>query len=80
MAFAYGDLEYVNRNGTRSTALMSLSELLLASKNTVSLLLILVVSMGFGVVKYLHLPCPRPLVVSPAIHVTHVRPYQQASP
>eukprot|EP00052_Salpingoeca_macrocollata_P006193 m.52116 g.52116 ORF g.52116 m.52116 type:complete len:511 (+) comp15300_c0_seq1:141-1673(+) len=51
MAFLYGDLEYLNVNGRRSHFLMILSCLLTATKNTLARLLVLVVSMGFGVVK-----------------------------
>lgn len=54
MSFAYGDLAYINSNGTRSGFLMIMSELLLAGKNTVARLLVLIVSMGYGVVKFVN--------------------------
>lgn len=51
MAISYGDLEYLNTYGTRSTFWMVFANLLFASKNTLARLLVLIVSMGFGVVK-----------------------------
>lgn len=41
----------MNKLGTRSSSLMVFAKLLFASKNTLARLLVLVVSMGFGVVK-----------------------------
>eukprot|EP00051_Salpingoeca_urceolata_P005785 m.77283 g.77283 ORF g.77283 m.77283 type:complete len:623 (-) comp14540_c0_seq4:239-2107(-) len=51
MSVSFGDLDYINREGTRSQFLMVFSKLLLAGKNTLARLLVLVVSMGYGVVK-----------------------------
>jgi hypothetical protein len=51
MAFAYGDLDYLNKHGERLGFLAVTAPLLLAVKNTVSRLLVLVVAMGYGVVK-----------------------------
>lgn len=51
MAISYGDLDYLNRHGFRSRGLMIFSKLLFAAKNTLARLLVLVVSMGYGIVK-----------------------------
>jgi hypothetical protein len=51
MSFAFGDAEYYNNNGVRLKFLMVVAQLLLVAKNTLARLLILVVSMGFGVLK-----------------------------
>lgn len=51
MAFAFGNLDYLNERGVTLGFLTVVAELLLALKDTLARLLILVVSMGFGVVK-----------------------------
>lgn len=51
MAFAFGNLDYINNHGHPLLFLTVMGELLLALKNTLARLLVLVVSMGFGVVK-----------------------------
>lgn len=51
MAVSYGDLEHWNTSGTRSNFLMYFANLLTAGKNTMARLLVLVVSMGYGIVK-----------------------------
>ena len=54
MALSFGDLDYINNFGRRMGFLMVTAQVLLSLKNTVARLLILVVSMGFGVLKYVH--------------------------
>jgi len=51
MALRYYDFAQFNINGTRGTGLMLSSSVLHTVKQTVSRLLVLVVSMGFGIVK-----------------------------
>ena len=51
MALRYYDFAQFNRSGTRGFALMMMSSIMHTLKQTVSRLLVLVVSMGFGIVK-----------------------------
>ena len=51
MAVRYFDFATFNREGMRATALMVLSSLFHTMKQTVSRVLVLVISMGFGVIK-----------------------------
>eukprot|EP00730_Choanoeca_flexa_P000075 TRINITY_DN10033_c0_g1_i7.p1 TRINITY_DN10033_c0_g1~~TRINITY_DN10033_c0_g1_i7.p1 ORF type:complete len:572 (+),score=140.81 TRINITY_DN10033_c0_g1_i7:111-1826(+) len=51
MAVSYGDLDYVNTHGYRSYPLMIMAQVLYAAKHTLARLLVLVVSMGYGIVK-----------------------------
>jgi len=50
-AFAFGDYDYWNRFGSRGTGLFGIASLFHAAKDTVARVLVLVVSMGYGVVK-----------------------------
>eukprot|EP00036_Acanthoecidae_sp_10tr_P018349 CAMPEP_0206312618 /NCGR_PEP_ID=MMETSP0106_2-20121207/14086_1 /ASSEMBLY_ACC=CAM_ASM_000206 /TAXON_ID=81532 /ORGANISM="Acanthoeca-like sp., Strain 10tr" /LENGTH=527 /DNA_ID=CAMNT_0053743931 /DNA_START=20 /DNA_END=1603 /DNA_ORIENTATION=- len=50
-AFAYGDLDYLNAHGHRSHFLFVTAQVLHALKSTTARVLVLVVSMGYGVVK-----------------------------
>ncbi len=51
MAVSFGDLEYLNKNGQRSQFLLVLAKILFSGKNTLARLLVLIVCMGYGVVK-----------------------------
>jgi len=51
MALRYYDFAQFNQNGTRGAGLMVMSSIMHTLKQTVSRLLVLVVSMGFGIVK-----------------------------
>ena len=51
MAVRYFDFATFNREGTRGTALMVLSSLFHTMKQTVSRVLVLVIAMGFGVIR-----------------------------
>lgn len=51
MAVSYGDLEYFNKHGERNRGLLVFAKLLYAGKNTLARIMILVVSMGYGIVK-----------------------------
>eukprot|EP00045_Choanoeca_perplexa_P007623 m.69989 g.69989 ORF g.69989 m.69989 type:complete len:575 (+) comp14147_c0_seq1:110-1834(+) len=51
MSVSYGDLDHLNKHGYRSKGLMIFAKLLFAGKNTLARLLVLVVSMGYGIVK-----------------------------
>lgn len=51
MAFAYGNLDWLNSHGTTSTFLFVVTQLLHAAKQTTARIMVLVVSMGYGVVK-----------------------------
>eukprot|EP00041_Stephanoeca_diplocostata_P016232 m.319164 g.319164 ORF g.319164 m.319164 type:complete len:572 (-) comp20298_c0_seq2:277-1992(-) len=50
-AFAYGNLDYMNKHGSRSAFLFYTTQILHALKSTVARILVLVVAMGYGVVK-----------------------------
>ena len=52
MALSFGDLEYLNNHGTRSSSLIVLTQLSVASRKTLSRLLLLITSLGYGIVKY----------------------------
>ncbi|EDQ92154.1 uncharacterized protein MONBRDRAFT_35943 [Monosiga brevicollis MX1] len=51
MSVSFGDLDHINKHGTRSHGVMIFAKLLFAAKNTAARLLALVVSMGYGIVK-----------------------------
>ena len=51
MAVSYGDLYYLNDVGLRSQSLMVSSKIIYSAKNTLARLLVLIVSMGYGVVR-----------------------------
>eukprot|EP01147_Barroeca_monosierra_P011009 gene11009-3081_t len=51
MSIRFGDYDHIQRQGTRSTGLMVFSVLLSAIKQTLFRLLLLVISMGYGIVK-----------------------------
>ena len=51
MAFAYGNLDWINSHGSTSTFLFVVTQLLHAAKSTTARIMVLVVSMGYGVVK-----------------------------
>jgi len=51
MAVSYADLYSLNNHGLRSQSLMIASKIIYSSKNTLARLLVLVVAMGYGVVR-----------------------------
>lgn len=51
MAVSYADLYSLNQHGERSQSLMVASKIIYSSKNTLARLLVLIVAMGYGVVR-----------------------------
>ena len=51
MFTCYVDLDYLNRTGFRSINLMVLSKTIYAAKNTLSRILVIMVCLGYGIVK-----------------------------